>query len=140
METPQKIRHGTVEWFDMVGTIMVKGAERAGLPADLSISLVERYTDGIALPGGMVQGLRLEIVTGKPSFRFGAYPDERADLLVEISAAAAKTLNTLQSADPRYRVALDEFVQRGEMRVAGDITRLGDWLGAAHDPIVARTK
>jgi hypothetical protein len=140
MNTPQKIRHGTVEWFDMVGTIMVKGAQQAGLPAGLNVSLVERYTDGAALPGGMVQGLRFEIVTGKPSFRVGAYSDEQADVIVEISTAAAKTLNRLQSADPRYRVALDAFVQSGDMRVTGDITRLGDWLGAAHDPIVARTE
>ncbi|MCS6759729.1 MAG: hypothetical protein MO852_12855, partial [Candidatus Devosia euplotis] len=125
MDTPQKIRHGTADWFAMVGTIMVEGALQTELPADLNVSLVERYTDGMALPGGTVQGLRFDVTAGTPSFRIGAYPDEQADLIVEISTAAAQTLNRLHSAEPRYRVTLDAFVQRGEMRVTGNITRLG---------------
>ena len=140
METPQKIRHGTADWFAMVGAIMVEGALQAGLPAELNVSLVERYTDGLPLPGGMVQGLRFEIVAGKPSFRVGAYPGERADLVIAISAGAARTLNRLYSADPQYGITLAALLQSGEMRVSGDMTRLGDWLGAAHDPIVARTQ
>tara|TARA_R110002020_G_scaffold50791_1_gene143642 strand:+ start:7933 stop:8355 length:423 start_codon:yes stop_codon:yes gene_type:complete len=140
MGTPEKLRHGTADWFAMVGTIMVEGALQAGLPAELCISLVERYTDGTRLPGGMVQGLRFEIVAGKPSFRVGAYPDEHADLIIEISAAAARTLNRLYSADPQYRIALAALLQSGAMRESGDMTRLGDWLAAVHDPIVDRTQ
>lgn len=139
MTTNAKVDHGTVAWFDMAGRLLCEAALQAGLPTDLNVSLVERYTDGVDLSAGLVQGLRLDIIGGKPSFRVGAQPDERADVMVEVTAAAARKLNSLQSADPNYHTARDNFLRTGEMRVDGDPTRLGGWLDAVHDPIVDRT-
>lgn len=134
-----KIRHGTIAWFEMVGTVMADAARRANLPTDLTVSLVERYTDGSVLSDGLVQGIRFDIVGGKPSYRVGARADEQADITIEVTAAAARELNMLRSADPRYKTALDRFLRTSEMRMHGDISRLGDWLAAVHDPIVDRT-
>jgi hypothetical protein len=120
--------------------ILVEGVREAELPADLNISLVERYTDSVALNDGLLQGLRFDVIAGKPSFRAGAYPDEQADIIVEISAGAARTLNSLHAADPRYKLALEAFLNTGEMRVTGDIAQLGQWLAAVHDRIVDRTQ
>ncbi|ATE64674.1 hypothetical protein [Rhizorhabdus dicambivorans] len=135
-----KLVQGSEAWFDMVGTVMSDAAARAGLPADLNISLVERYTDGSLLLNGLIQGLRFEIVAGKPRFRIGAGPTERGDILIEITSAAARELNLLHAADPAYHAALGRFIESGEMRIDGDPARLGDWLGSVHDPIVDRTR
>lgn len=135
-----RIPHGTKQWFEMVGMIMVEGARDAELPADLNISLVERYTDSVALYDGLLQGLRFDVISGKPYFRIGAYPDEQAHVIVEISAGAARTLNSLHAADPRYKLALEGFMNTGEMRVTGDIAQLGHVLAAVHDRIVDRTQ
>jgi hypothetical protein len=67
------------------------------------LSLVERYTDGVELFEGLVQGLRFDIQNGKPSFRLGVRQDEGADITMEIAAAAARELNSLKSADPLSR-------------------------------------
>uniref|UniRef100_UPI0039F06B89 hypothetical protein n=1 Tax=Bordetella sputigena TaxID=1416810 RepID=UPI0039F06B89 len=83
--------------------------------------------------------LRFDIVDGVPSFRSGARPDERGDITIEITTAAAKSLNSLLSADPAYGDAADHFMQSGAMRVHGDLSKLGAWLQYVHDPIVART-
>uniref|UniRef100_B0T5L2 SCP2 domain-containing protein n=1 Tax=Caulobacter sp. (strain K31) TaxID=366602 RepID=B0T5L2_CAUSK len=139
MKMGAKLRQGTTAWFEMVGTLMSEVAARSGLSPDLNVSLVERYTDGIELSDGLVQGIRFDILGGKPSFRVGARRDERADVTVEITAAAARALNALLSADPNYPAARDNFLSTGEMRVDGDPSRLGGWLDAVHDPIVART-
>lgn len=139
MTVHTKTPHGTTAWFEMVGTIMAEAARRAELPADLTVSLVERYTDGVVLADGLVQGIRFEIVGGKPSFRVGARPYEQADITIEVTAAVARELNALRSTDPRYRTVLDRFLGTGEMRMHGDISRLGDWLAMVHDPIVDRT-
>jgi hypothetical protein len=53
---------------------------------------------------------------------------------------AARELDTLRSADPSYRAARDHFLSTGETRVNGDISRMGGWLEAVHDPIVDRTE
>lgn len=137
--TREKVRQGTPAWFEMVGTLMSDAAARSGLPADRNVSLVERYTDGIELSDGLIQGLRFEIVNGQPSFRVGVGRDERAEITVEVTSAAARKLNALHSADPAYSAARDRFLSTGEMRVDGDLSRLGDWLEAVHDPIVDRT-
>ncbi len=139
MSTDAKVRQGTTAWFEMAGTLMSEAASRAGLSPELNVSLLERYTDGIELSDGLVQGLRFDITGGKPSFRVGVRQDERADVVVELPAAAARRLNTLRSADPQYQTARDHFVSEGEMRVDGDPGRLGRWLAAVHDPIVDRT-
>ncbi|MCZ8546826.1 hypothetical protein OOJ09_21775 [Mesorhizobium qingshengii] len=139
MTMDAKVRQGTAAWFEMVGTLMSEAASQSGLSPELNLSLVERYTDGVELSEGLVQGLRFDILGGKPSFRVGARRDERADVMIEITAAAARKLNTLRSADPNYTAALEGFLSTGEMRVEGDPSRMGGWLNAVHDPIVNRT-
>jgi hypothetical protein len=131
--------HGSAAWFDMAGTLMCEAAAHAGLAADLDLSLVERYTDGVELADGLVQGLRFDIVRGKPSFRVGARPGERADITVEVTAAASRELNSLYSADPRYAAATARLRDSSALKVEGDLARLGDWFGTVHDPIVDRT-
>jgi hypothetical protein len=59
--------------------------------------------------------------------------------MIEITAAAARTLNNLRSADPNYTAALEDFLRTGAMRVKGDPSRMGRWLDTVHDPIVNRT-
>ncbi len=71
MTDASKLRQGTIPWFQMVGVLMCEAAAEAGLAPDLTISLVERYSDGEALPGGLVQGLRFDVVEGQPRF-FGS--------------------------------------------------------------------
>lgn len=139
MNTDMKERQGTTAWFEMAGTLMCEAASQAKLSPELNVSLVERYTDGVEMSEGLVQGVRFDIVGGKPSFRVGVRPDERADVTVEVTAAAARELNTLRSADPNYQAARDKFLSTGEMRVAGDPSRMGGWLDAVHDPIVDHT-
>ncbi len=139
MSADAKVCQGTTAWFEMAGTLMSEAASRAGVPAELTVSLLERYTDGIELSDGLFQGLRFDITCGKPSFRVGVRQDERADIVVELPAAAARRLNTFRSADPQYQIARDHLVSDGEMRVHGDPARLGGWLAAVHDPIVDRT-
>lgn len=139
MTTDAKVRQGTTAWFEMVGTLMSEAASQSGLSPELNLSLVECYTDGVELSEGLVQGLRFDILGGKPSFRVGARRDERADVMIEITAAAARKLNRLHTADPTYTAALEGFLSTGEMRVEGDPSRMGGWLNAVHDPIVNRT-
>lgn len=134
-----KIRQGTTAWFHMVGQLMTRTANEAGLPTSLSVSFVERYTDGSEVAGGLVQGIRFDIADGRPSFRVGAGHDETADVVVEIAADAARRLNILRTADQAYSAALQNYLEGGEMRVTGDPSRLGSWFEAVHDAIVERT-
>jgi hypothetical protein len=108
MTTNIKVPQGTTAWFEMVGTLMSQAAWEAGLPPELDVSLVERYTDGVELSEGLVQGIRFDIDRGKPSFRVGVGQDDRADITVEITAAAARKLSTLFSADPIYHLTRDK--------------------------------
>lgn len=135
-----RLTHGSATWFTMAGSLMVDAATRARLPPDCNVSLVERYTDGVALSDGLVQGLRFDIVGGKPSFRVGAGVDETADIVVEVTSAASRELNSFYADDPRYAAAADRLRGEGEMRVHGDLARLGAWFPAVHDPIVAHTR
>jgi hypothetical protein len=132
--------HGSAEWFAMAGALMVDAATRARLPPDCNVSLVERYTDGVAGSDGLVQGLRFEIVDGMPSLRIGVGPEETADIVVEVTAAASRELNALYADDPRYAAAADRLRREGQMRIHGDLARLGDWFPAVHDPIVEHTR
>lgn len=134
-----KIRHGTPAWFEMVGRLMTQAAQNAALAPDLNVSLVERYLDGVEWAPGLVQGLRFEIVDGRPSFRIGARPGEQADIVIEVTAAASRLLNTLYGDDPAFQVALHECRRDCAFRIEGDLTRLGDWFGAVHDRIVEQT-
>jgi hypothetical protein len=134
-----RLPHGTAAWFQMVGTLMCEAAMQAGLPADFDVSLVEWYTDGIQFQDGLTQGLRLDIRGGKPSYRVGALPGERADVTVEVTAAASRELNSLYGADPRFQSALARLQGSGDMKIDGDLGRLGDWFAQVHDPIVERT-
>ena len=134
-----KLQLGTTAWFEMVGALMIEAVTRSGLPKELTLSLVEIYTDGVELGDGLVQGIRFDVISGRPSFRVGVRPDERGDVTVEITTAGAQRLNSLRSADPLYAAAIDQVLRTGEMRVDGDPARLGGWLQELHDPIVERT-
>jgi hypothetical protein len=57
---------------------------------------------------------------------------------VEVFAAAARKLNMLRGL--AHHAALDRFLSTAEMRVSGNVSRLGAWLDAVHDPIVDRTR
>lgn len=139
MTDASKLRQGTIPWFQMVGVLMCEAAAEAGLAPDLTISLVERYSDGEVLPGGLVQGLRFDVVEGHPSFRIGAHPGERADIEIAVSKAGARALNLLHARDPHYHETVRRLLDSGALRITGDIARLGPWLAAVHDAIVDRT-
>jgi hypothetical protein len=139
MTKNMKVLHGTAAWFDMVGSVLMDAATRAELPQDHNVSLVERYTDGSALGPGLVQGLRLDIINGKPSFRRGARRDECGDVTVEVTRAASYKLNTLPGDDPAFQRALAHLQANGELKIEGDPARLGVWFTVVHDQIVAQT-
>lgn len=132
-----KVLQGTAAWFEMVGAIMTNAASKTKLAPDLNIALVERYTDGIRLANGLYQGIRLEINDGQFSFRVGVEKDERADITVEVTAAAARRLNLVHGEE--YQAERQAFLKSGEMRVDGDPARMGSWMDATHDQTVDRT-
>lgn len=134
-----KLAHGTAMWFDMVGTVMKNAAIEASLPPDMNVSLVERYTDGVELSPGLLQGLRFSIKRGQPSFTVGVGPGESADITVEVTVAASYQLNTLYGSDPQFVAALDRLKRSGDLCVQGDMAGLGEWFGSVHDAIVERT-
>lgn len=140
MDEDAKLAHGTADWFRMVGSTMRDAALQAGLPPDTGVSLIERYTDGVELAPGLVQGLRFEIADGRAAFRVGARPDESADIVIEVTKAASHRLNTLYGADPAFQAAFTGFQRSGALKVTGALSRLGDWFGAVHDRIVDRTQ
>ena len=132
-------KQGTREWFEMVGSTMTRVALASIHDRGLTVSLVERYTDGDDLAPGLKRGIRFDLVDGAPSFRAGALPDETADIVVEVTAEAARALNEVRSDDPSYAALRQHFVDSGDLRVTGDPTPLAALLDAVHDPIVDRT-
>jgi hypothetical protein len=134
------IPHGTLQWFEMVGKVMVDAATQAGLAPDCNISLLERYIDAVELSPGLVQGLRFDIIDGKPAFRLGAGADERGDITVEVTKAASYALNTLRSDDPHFHAAFTTLQASGQLKIGGDLSQLGSWFSAVHDQIVDRTR
>ena len=58
---------------------MSEAASHLERPSELNSSLVERYTAGIELSEHLIQGIRFEILGGRPSFRAGARPYESAN-------------------------------------------------------------
>ena len=139
MEAAAKIPHATTAWFAMVGRVMEQAALHAGLPPDLNVSLVERYTDGSEAGPGLMQGLRFEIIGGRPTFRQGVRHGERGDITVEVTTSASRRLNTLYGADPAFSAAFAELQASGELKVDGDLSALGSWFETVHDGIVDRT-
>lgn len=139
MSTEAKVPHGSNEWFDMVGTIMVEAAAKAKLPPDFNVSLVERYTDGVEIRPGFLQGLRFEINGGRPTFRAGATHDERGDITVEVTVADSHALNTLRSEDPQFFETFSRLQSSAEFKIDGDLSTLGSWFNVVHDRIVERT-
>ncbi len=137
MSTDVKLLQGTKTWFEMVGELLCDAARTAGLSPTLTLSLVERYTDGLEISGGLVQGIRFDIINGNPSFRVGAGRDERGDITIEITSAAARKLNTMYGAE--FQKLRGAYLRRGEMRVDGDPSKFGEWLDTAHDAIVGNT-
>jgi hypothetical protein len=139
MSTKTKVPHGSKAWFDMVGTIMVEAATLAKLPPEFNVSLVERYTDGVEISPGLLQGLRFEINGGRPTFRAGAKPGEQGDITVEVLAADSHALNTLRSEDPRFLETYARLQSSAQFTIDGDLSRLGSWFTLVHDRIVDRT-
>ncbi len=137
MATNDKVAQGTPAWFEMVGQVMSEAAERAALPPDQNVSLVERYTDGSDFGSGMVQGFRFDIVGGKPCYRVGVAPDEQADITIEVSSKVARELNRIPV--EASAVARQAYVATGEIRQDGDPSQLGDWFGQVHQSILGRT-
>ena len=135
-----KFVQGTPDWFHMIGKILTDAAASAGLAPETNASFVERYSDGKELSDGLIQGIRLDIIAGKPSYRIGAAPDEKGDINVLVTADAARQLNAYYSVDPKFLELQARYQASGEWQVDGDLARLGNWLAGAHDPIVARTK
>lgn len=134
-----KLHLGTMDWFKMVGTLMCEHASLARLPEEMNVSLVERYVDGAELADGLFQGIRFDLIAGKPWFRAGVLAGERGDVTIDVTMAASRKLNALHSADPNYLVAMDCLRAAGQMRVDGELSRIGEWLQAVHDAIVDRT-
>ncbi|MGJ5180947.1 hypothetical protein ACQR16_23295 [Bradyrhizobium oligotrophicum] len=139
MSIAAKLPQGTAAWFEMVGKLVCEAASRANLPPNLNWSLVERYRDGSPLQNGRVQGIRIDVKNGRPSFQIGVSKDERGDVTIEISRKAARELNLLYATDPAYAVVRDAALSLGEIRIDGDLAPVVDWLGVAHAPIVDRT-
>ena len=136
--TEDKVAQGTPAWFEMVGQVMREAAERAALPPDQNVSLVERYTDGGDFGGGLVQGFRFDIVGGKPSYRVGVRPEEQGDITVEVSSTIARELNRMTA--EASAVAREAYVATGEIHQEGDPSQLGDWFGQVHQSILDRTR
>ena len=134
-----KLHLGTMDWFKMVGTLMCEHASLARLPEEMNVSLVERYVDGAELTDGLFQGIRFDLIAGKPWFRAGVLAGERGDVTIDVTMAASRQINALHSADPNYLVAMNCLQAAGQMRVDGEISRIGEWLKAVHDAIVDRT-
>jgi len=139
MQTVEKQPHGTEAWFRMVGTLMCEAANRAGLSPLVNVSLMERYTDAGELSPGLEQGLRFDIIGGVATFRVGAHTGEAADILVEVTSSASKTLNSLHSDNPEFELAFAKFERTGEIRITGDMAKLGGWFLTVHDRIVDAT-
>ena len=118
------------------GIAIQSSARPGGMYEELNVSLVERYTDRIEPSRGLIQGQRFDIISGKPFFRAAARQDERTDITLEITAAAARELNTLKG--EQYQAARDHFLSTKEMRLQGDPSSMGARLEAVHDPIVER--
>ncbi len=134
-----KIPHGTAEWLEMLGEEMCAGATAANLAADYDVSLVERFTDGKALAGGLVEGFRFDIIGGKPSFRIGVAPDERGDITILLTWAASRGVARLYAADPEHQALFEHYLQTGEMQIDGDFAALASWIPPVHDAVVKRT-
>jgi len=135
-----KLHQGTAKWFEMVGLLMSEAASRSGLDPHQNVSVLERYTDGVELSNGLYQGFRFDIVNGKPSFRVGVMIDETADIVMHVSAEAARRLNLIPSTDPEYLVMVKAYHTTGKLAVDGDLSKLGEWFVQVHDLIVDRTR
>jgi hypothetical protein len=139
MTTIEKLRFATREWFELVGRELCAAATQAALPADLNVSLLERYYNGEPIGPGVVPGFRLEISGGRPSFRYGAGVDEVADIVVDATVETIDVLARLRSTDPAYGEAISRFMAEGALKVAGDPSRLGAWVSDVHDIVCERT-
>lgn len=139
MADDNRLPHGSAAWFAMVGEVLLTAARQAERLPDHDVSLVERYTDGVEWRPGLFQGLRFDIIDGQPYFRLGAGRDERADVTVEVTAAASYTLNSLRGDDPRFAAAAADLQASGDFRIDGELSQLGSWFSAVHDRIVERT-
>ncbi|MDR9776933.1 hypothetical protein RJJ65_30640 [Rhizobium hidalgonense] len=139
MNMDRRLTQGTGEWFAMVGSMMCDAARGFGLSPDLTVSFVERYTDGVVLADGSIQGIRFDITNGIPTFRYGVGRGEGGDITIEITSSVARKLNLVKTTDPEYKAAVKSALQSGGMKVQGDPALLGNWFSQIHDPIVELT-
>ncbi|MBN9146571.1 MULTISPECIES: hypothetical protein [unclassified Novosphingobium] len=130
---------GTAPWFAMVGVAIAEAAERLGIPPDLDLSVLERYVYGERLDNGLHQGLRVDVVGGSLAFRSGVLAGETAQVVIDVTAATARQLNLLLSADPAYAQVFGKAMQDGHLRIHGDLGALGPVFALAHDRIVEQT-
>lgn len=74
-------------------------------------TLIERYRRNAA-PGGLTQGIRIDIRNGIATFRVGIARDEYGNATIEVTVGAARALNLLCNGDP-LRFARAEAVRAG---------------------------
>jgi len=127
-----------------VGVAIAEAAERLGIPPDLDLSVLERYVYGERLDNGLHQGLRVDVVGvdvvgGSLAFRSGVLAGETAQVVIDVTAATARQLNLLLSADPAYAQVFGKAMQDGHLRIHGDLGALGPVFALAHDRIVEQT-
>jgi hypothetical protein len=139
--TPPPAKHvqGSVAWFEMIGTLLCQALLEEDAQRPGRWTLVERYVDGTPLPDGRVQGIRIDMRGARVSYRVGVLPDERGDATIEVTAAAARALNILYDTDPAFGRLSQAAVERGELRVHGDMTPIARVLARTHNDIVDRT-
>jgi hypothetical protein len=134
-----KRAQGSHEWFAMVGAIVCEALDRSGSQSALDWTFVERYSDGKAFPDGLMQGIRFDVCGELATYRVGVGPDERGDVTVEVTVAAARALNLLYSDDPQFDLAWETAVATGALQIEGDLSLIATALAQTHDSIVYRT-
>lgn len=139
MASYSKLPQGSHEWFEMVGAIVCEALNRTESLSTSGWTFVERYSDGKALRDGLVQGIRFDVRGGVATYRVGVRPDERGDVTVEVTVAAARVLNLLYSDDPQFDSARETAVAVAALRVEGDLSLIAAVLAQTHDSVVDRT-
>ncbi|UYB54284.1 hypothetical protein OCJ37_10290 [Xanthomonas sp. AM6] len=139
MNAASRFVQGSSEWFDMVGTLVCRAVKRAGYPFPGNWTLIERYSDGVRLPNGLIQGIRFDLRAGAAAYRVGVAPEEQGDATIEVTSAAARTLNLLYSHDPRFETNMKHALDSGAITVEGDLSPIAEALAQSHNDIVDRT-
>ncbi|AJR23378.1 hypothetical protein [Sphingobium sp. YBL2] len=139
MPTHSRLLQGSHAWFEMVGTVVCDAFNEGGPYSAFDWTFVERYSDGAPLADGLMQGIRFDIRAGFATYRVGVWPDERGDVTIEVTVAAARALNLLHNDDPYFDSAREAALEMGALRVEGDLSPIATALAQTHDHIVDRT-